>query len=163
MNLGKNIAGLLKLSQTFWRNVGQRIVQEIRKDMTAGLFQNDASNLRYMSKQYVKYKSRTMRGSSGRRVSQYATAIESTNTAYVDMTLTGKLKRGLRIKEPTENGIWIGFEPKDTGKILGNEKRGRLLRGLNTKNKKIVKQAIVDEFKKNKQTLPKNISININL
>lgn len=210
MNLGKNIAGLLKLSQTFWRSVGQRIVQEIRKDTSQGLFQNDAQNLRYMSKQYMKYKANEMRRFTkgegkvwsdkegfafgrtyfqnkkakkwkivrgehggtrkmlvhqGRRISGYeAGGIDSTNTSFVDMTLTGKLGKGLKVKEPIDNGrgIWVGYDPKDAGKILGNERYGRYVRGLNTKNQQIVKQMLLEEYAKKKKGLLSEV-ININL
>lgn len=159
-----NLSKILKLTPSWWKQLGGFIVKWIREDFAQGLFQNNKQHLAYRSKQYIKYKLNDMRRfTDGKRLkSHYGDPIASRQTTYVDMTLTGKLKKGLRPRSSTSNSVTMGYDPADAPKILGNKKYGRDVVGLNDKNKRLVKVALIKEFKKNQiEVIPKNININI--
>lgn len=107
---------------------------------------------------------RTMLVHQGKRLSGfYAKTIESTNTAYVDMTLTGQLKKGLKLKQYI-NGSWLfGYDPKDADKIEGNRKYGREVVGLNDKNQEDFKNMLLASFNENIRTKLKDITIKVRL
>jgi hypothetical protein len=87
----------------------------------------------------------------GKRISGlYAQSIESTNTAFVDMTLTGRLKKSLHVVKTFVNGVTCGYNPGDKaeGKIIGNRKYGREVLGLSTENQLKVRQKIVEILKR---------------
>lgn len=94
----------------------------------------------------------------------YGKSIESTQTAFVDMTLSGDLKKGLKVKSVTATGGIIGYEPEDAKKLEGNRRYGREVVGLNEDNQEKLKKEIIEVFKKNAQTiLAKDIKIQITL
>lgn len=94
----------------------------------------------------------------------YGKVIESKQTAFVDMTLSGNLKKGLHVKATTEQGGTIGYEPEDAKKIEGNRRYGREVVGMNEENREKLKNEIIAIYQKNAQNiLAKDITINITL
>ena len=185
MNLG--LQNILSLKPSEWKTMLQHCVQNIRDNFKEGKMQDGKSGLQYKSEQYKKYKANAMKrltktkvkkesttgieylgrkkSKSGKRLSGfYAKAIESTQTAFVDMTLSGDLKKGLKVKSVTAQGGIIGYEPEDAKKIEGNRRYGREVVGLNEENQEKLKKEIVEIFRKNAQTiLAKDIKIQITL
>ncbi|OGU83148.1 MAG: hypothetical protein A2W11_13105 [Ignavibacteria bacterium RBG_16_35_7] len=189
----ENLTNILKLKTSDWSRMLKLCIQWIQADFKVGKMQDGKSNLQYLSEQYKKYKASGMRRltksgkakafdpsgdyrgnrlygkrkatAKGRRVSGfYAKSIESTNTAFVDMTLTGNLKKGLHVKAVTEQGGTIGYEPSDAKKLEGNRRYGREVVGLNEENQEKLKKEIIEIFQKNAQTiLVKDVKIQITL
>ncbi|HOI28205.1 MAG TPA: hypothetical protein PLZ15_00490 [Melioribacteraceae bacterium] len=87
---------------------------------------------------------------TGQRLKEYyGTSIESHQTGYVDMTLTGQLKKGLAVKDVSDNSVTLGYNSADAGKIEGNRKYGREVVGLNDNNIEKTRDMIIQEMKKN--------------
>lgn len=159
-----DISKILQLTPAWWKHLGGFIAKWVREDSKKGLFQNNAQHLAYRSRQYKKYKANDMRRfTDGKRLQAYrGQSIESNKTQFVDMTLTGKLKKGLRPRSWTKYSVTMGYNPEDAKKILGNKKYNRDVVGLNDKNKRLVKVELIKEFKKRQiEVIPKNITINI--
>ena len=131
------LGDVLKIQPNDWMRLGELIAKWVRKDMEKGVMQNDTQGHRY-SRQYARYKANEMRRfTDGKRLKQYyASPIESTQTSYVDMTLTGRLKRSLQPLRALSNGVRMAFGSENTGKILGGQKLGRDVVGLNENNQK---------------------------
>ena len=133
-----NLADTLNLSPSWWKRLGGFIAKWVREDFSRGVFQNDMQRLPYLSKQYTDYKSRRMQTKSGnkRLKAYYAQPIESHQVSFVDMTLTGKLKKSLRPVKSDKLSVTMGYSPTDKNpeKIIGNERYGRVVMGLNEKN-----------------------------
>ena len=182
-----------------WRDIGTFANKLIQNDFGEGKFQNNRSNLQYLSQQYKKYKANNMRrltkggelkyfdpsqdyrgrryyGSkkalkkgkkgftSGDRINgYYQQPIESTNTAFVDMTLTGRLKKSLIVKENLPNGIRSGYSTSDDnpGKIEGNRKYGREVLGLSDENQDKVKDYMIGLMKNHVKEFNQSISIKV--
>ena len=183
---------IIELKTSDWKRLLQLCVQWIRADMKLGIMQDGKTNLQYLSQQYKRYKANQMKqlkygrslyspeanklmrsskvskkalkGKGDRLWAYHGKAIESTNTAYVDMTLTGDLKKGLKVKSVNVSGGMIGYEPEDTKKLQGNRRYGREIVGLNEANKDKLKDEIVEIFQKNALTiLSKDINITVTL
>ena len=93
-------------------------------------------------------------------------SITSTNTSFVDMTLTGQTLRGLKVRVVTENGTTLAFELRDADKIIGNQRPhlNRRLVGLNKKNQTTVRDMVIDEMNRQvKKQLPGKQTINFNI
>lgn len=166
MNLG--LDKLLSFTQSFWLKLGREIATVVRQDFQSGIMQNDTQGHRYKSEQYKRYKANQMRTYSkvnkGKRLkAYYGLPIVSTQTGFVDMTLTGRLSKGLRPISATNNSVLMGYMPEDTGKILGNQKHGYDVVGLNTKNINFVKDKIIEELTVLERQIPNNITINISI
>jgi hypothetical protein len=181
------INNIIKLSKSFWTKTGQLALQWIRADAEKGKFQNNTSNHPYKSEQYKKYKANDMRrfttksgkqaktaiqgkgnktyGSGGRLKEFYTKHIESRQTQFVNMILTGDLFKGFKVKKSDNTSVTIGFNPNkaDIGKLTGARDLGRELVGLSKENVEKVKGLIVDEFNKNKKALPKVIKISVKI
>lgn len=181
------LSNILQLKPNEWKTMLQHCVQNMRANFKEGKMQDGQSGLQYKSEQYKKYKANAMKrftktkvkkekttgieylgrkkSKSGKRLSgSYAKAIESTQTAFVDMTLSGDLKRGLKVKSVSATGGVIGYEPEDAMKIEGNRRYGREVVGLNEANQEKLKQEIIEVYKKNAQTiLAKDFKIIITL
>ena len=104
---------VLQLDPKFWKSIGGDIQREVRRDARDGLFQNDRKKLRYRSRQYTKYKANDMRRFTDKKrlKEYYARPISSDHIAYVNMTLTGKTLKGLKIEKATSTGVTMGFNP----------------------------------------------------
>ena len=172
-----------------WKEVGAYANKLIQNDMTAGKFQNDRSNLQYRSQQYKKYKANAMQlqkyrqsrlvnpetgkvlrnmkkkteKSKGRLFNYYGKQIESTNTAFVDMTLTGTLKKSLRVVRSWASGVESGYESGNSavGKIVGNRRYGREVLGLSTENIKKVKDFIQEIMRRHIKDFNQAINIEV--
>ena len=180
-----------KLTTTFWKSIGALVLREVRKDTKEGLFQNNLSKLRYKSLQYARQKAAGMRRVTkggklkdfdpshdypGRRLYGKKTAttkggrlsgfegkkIASTNVAFVDMTLTGETLAGFHVKQVDPQGVTMAYNSADTDKIIGNQKHGYDIVGLNDKNRLLVKNEILKELGLSAKD-HKQITINVNL
>lgn len=160
-----NSGDIIKLTPRFWKNLGdKKIKTAVQRDMENGLMQNGKSSIPYKSTQYKKYKSNDMRRftDGGRLKSMYGLPIESNETDYVNMTLTGHTKRGLKVKSANKKGVEMAFDPADAKKILGNEGRGYDIVGLNEKNIDMARNEILREFDRNERR-QRDVTINVNL
>jgi len=179
-------------AQFWRNEIGFKILRkEPPKDAKIGLMQNNKQKLPYFSKQYVKYKANNMRRftkggtaksfdpshdypgkrlygsktatSKGGRLSGYeGIPIVSKQTQFVDMTLTGRMWKGLTVKKADKNSVTMTFDPADKGKIIGNRRYGREVVGINDKNKMLVKNAILKKLDRNlKAQLSRTIKIKV--
>lgn len=82
-------------------------------------------------------------GTGKRLKAYYGKSISSNETSFVNMELTGKLKKGLRPKKADKFSVTMGFDESDRGKIIGNQRYGRELIGLNDQNIYRVKLRII--------------------
>lgn len=164
-----------KLTTTFWKSVGALILREVRKDTKAGLFQNNLSKLRYKSLEYMRQKAAGMRRvtkggklkafdpsqdylgnrlygkktptKKGQRLTGFeGKKISSTNVAFVDMTLSGETMAGFHVKSVDQSGVDMSYNSADADKIIGNQRYGYDIVGLNDKNRRLVKLAIMKEL-----------------
>ena len=150
INFGINFDGILKFNKSFWVKVGSWAVNQIRSDAQQGIFQTDEPVKKTYSKDYAELKENRMQTKVGtiksgknkgkakfEKIKQFkGVSIVSTNTSFVDMTVTGQTLRGLKITETMPNGVQVAFNIRDLWKIVGNQKPGlnRRLVGLNKKN-----------------------------
>ncbi|KAF0153362.1 MAG: hypothetical protein FD188_3381, partial [Ignavibacteria bacterium] len=100
-----------KLPVSFWNRIGQLAIQWIRADAKTGKMQtpDGNSNKSYYSQSYAKNKANDMRGSDGKRIKAYATSISSRQTSFVDMTLTGRMFRGLHVVKADNISVTLGY------------------------------------------------------
>jgi len=128
--------------------LAQDAIDKIILDADKGNFQNGKGNYRYKSDTYKNYKANSMRGSTGKKLKAYRNQSTDTQTAYVNMRLTGRTLRGLRASGKSDTAI-ITY---DRGEIvLGNQKRGYDIYDLSNKNQEF----IAERF--GKELLDKNI------
>ena len=216
------------LDQSFFRRLGQYMINRIREDMSKGISQNPDGNMRdnTYSKGYAKYKrngmyrysttaefslrgkmtesqmmsvarfvnagglhtkliktkkkgggweysikgseiGKTKKGykNKNKRIDGYeGVSISSTETSFVNLELTGKLKQGLKIKETTDDSVTLSYRQEDIGKILGAESLGRSIVGLNDKNKDLAVEMIKQELsKKGYKKFSFELKVNVNL
>ena len=102
-------------------------------------------------------------GKSGRLKAYAGKPISSTNTSYVDMTLTGTLKKSLHVVRAWLQGVECGYRPDDhaAGKIEGNRKLGREILGLSDENQEKVKAFIQQLIEKRVQGFNQKINIDV--
>lgn len=99
---------------------------------------------------------------TGERLKDYrGVSIESNQTQFVDLTVTGRMINSLKVKQAGVDGVVMGFGMDQAGKVLGNKMHGYNVVGLNDKNRRLVKLAVVQEMKKRGMELPKKVVINI--
>lgn len=156
----------LNLDAQFWRNeIGFKILKkEPPKDAKIGLMQDNKQKLPYHSKQYMRYKANGMkRFTDGKRLKSYVgLPIVSKQTSFVDMTLTGRMWKGLFVKKADKFSVTMSFDPADKGKIIGNRKYGREVVGINDKNKALVENRIRKKLSKNmRQVFGKVIKVRV--
>lgn len=153
------------LTKEDWRKIGAYANKLIQNDFAVGKFQNNRSGLSYRSQEYKRYKVNGMKKISGqgRLKIYYGQPIESTNVSFVDMTLTGRLKKSLAIKQDLPNGIRSGYSTSDKnpGKILGNRRYGREVLGLSDENQKKVKVLVVELMRAHIKDFNQNINIKV--
>ena len=182
------------LNEQDWRKIGTFANKLIQNNFGEGKFQNNKSNLQYLSRQYKLSKSlgmqrltrdtkkgrkqvyqktnigygvsdvmRNKKGSSKRLSGYYQQPIISTNTAFVDMTLTGRLRDTLIVKENIPNGIRSGYSISDNnpGKIEGNRNLGREVLGLSTENQDKTKDYMIGLMKNHVKEFSQSISIKV--
>lgn len=111
----------------FFTFIGSMLNEKIKTDMESGIMQNNTRALSYHNKRYIREK--------GKGIAAYPRKQESTRTSFVDMCLTGDLKRGMKVTNATTEGFEIVFNSNDTDKIEFNEEKyGRRIAYLNDKN-----------------------------
>ena len=165
-----NLEKIPILGSKFWKELGGKIPFWVKDDALKGIMQDNTAGHSYKSLQYVKYKANEMRKfgrgkdkkGAGERLSGYkAVPIESTQTNPVNMTLTGQAINNLRPIGSDNTSVTMSFSPADAGKVIGNQARGYDIVGLNEKNRELVKNLILDEYKKRQLNIPKNIIIEV--
>jgi len=193
INFNINFDRIVRFTQRFWIKVGSELVKRIRADAGQGKFQTDEPVKTTYSLGYARLKERRFKhttkrryavnqggmeygkkdvfrkknGRKGERYEAYkGVSIASTNTSFVDMTVTGQTLRGLHVKESSNKNVLLSYQEKDAMKIIGNQERGlnRRLVGLNRKNQKVVEEMIIDAIQEAiiKEVVGKT-TININM
>ena len=156
INFGINFDGLLRFKREFWVLIGEWVSNTIRADARKGIYQTDEPVKTTYSPQYAKLKANGMQeqttNAKGKTKSEKVKSLKgvsivSTNTSFVDMTVTGQTLRGLKITETMPNGVQVSFNIRDLWKIVGNQKPGlnRRLVGLNNKNMKRLQELFINE------------------
>ena len=165
-------------SKPFAIQLSRKIKKWVLLDMRKGILQGAQDT--YKSKQYVKYKNNYMKRFTtrtykkgtkhispgtikrkGTKVLPYeGVSIKSNWTKSVNMMLTGQLIAGLKYLKSDKVSLWMTYNPNDGDKIKNNEAMFRNVRGLNSKNIRKVKKAIIKEFNENKKKL-KDIVISV--
>lgn len=178
INFNINFDRIVKFSRAFWIKVGSLVVRKIREDAGQGVFQTDEPYKRTYSKRYAELKANRMKAQTGknsngkpiqkRSKDLEGVSITSTNTAFVDMTLTGQTLRGLHVVEGsvTEKGVSVAYHPRDVMKIVGNQKPGlnRRLVGLNKANADHIRDMLIEEIEKGiKQDFVGKVTIDIKI
>ena len=168
INFGINFDGILKFNKSFWVKVGSWAVNQIRSDAQQGIFQTDEPVKKTYSKDYAELKENRMQTKVGtiksgknkgkakfEKIKQFkGVSIVSTNTSFVDMTLTGDTLNSLEISAILPNGVQVAYKPRNIWKIVGNQRPGlnRRIVGLNKKNRealiKIVENQVSQAIKK---------------
>lgn len=97
----------------------------------------------YFTNKKAKFNKKKGFGTGKRLKAYYGKSISSNETSFVNMELTGKLKKGLRPKKADKFSVTMGFDESDRGKIIGNQRYGRELIGLNDQNIYRVKLRII--------------------
>jgi len=130
INFGINFDGILKFNKGFWVKVGSWAVNQIRSDAQQGIFQTDEPVKTTYSKQYAELKANRMQ-TQGKDVkgkskpekvkSLKGVSIVSSNTSFVDMTLTGQTLRGLKITEQLQTGCKYLLTFVTSGKLWGTK------------------------------------------
>lgn len=152
----KELQAVLELSPSFWEKFFEEIIYKlIEKDMDKGILQGEPNTDKYRSRQYVKYKQNYMNrftnraGAKGSKLKSIGSAsVVSNHTTSVNMKLTGQLIRGLHF---VSSNIWGGiasYSPKDTMKIVGNLRYGRVITTLNKKNREVGNKFVSKELGK---------------
>ena len=159
---------IVRFTPKFWEKVGGLIPAWVYADCKIGLMQNNGKNYHYKSEQYKKYKANGMKRlttgktKGGRLSSLKGISIDSTNTSFVDMILTGRTVKSLKPKTSDEVSVTMAYPPDKAGIVLGNKRRGYNIVGLNKQNIKKVRQLIVKQLDDNqKAMLGKKLVINI--
>ena len=176
-----NIAKLPELTPKFWMFVGTEVKKWVDIDCRKGKMQDHTAN-HPLSRKYKKYKDNDMRrftdgkrlgdtmSSKGgkqrtlkpRRFPLVGKSLQTFGVPYVKMILTGDTIRGLKPTKASKNGVTMGFNQKDSVKVLGNQQIGYNIVGLNRENIERVRQEIIKEFNKNKvKFLKKDIKIGV--
>lgn len=164
------LSDIPKLGSKFWKELGGKIPFWVKEDALKGLMQDNKRNLRYRSRQYVKYKANRFErftnrtGTKGTKIKAYrGMPIESNQTSFVDLTASGKMLNSLKPKNSGEDWVIMAFSPDQAGKVIGNKRYGYNVVGLNDKNKLKVKAAMITEMKKRQLELPKKLVINVSV
>jgi hypothetical protein len=186
---------IFKMTSRQWTEIGLKILKWRREDFDKGLFQNGRQKLPYKDKKYARYKANNMKrftsggqsksfdpshdyggkrlyGSKsgttdGDRLRRYAMAsIQSTQSQFVDMKLTGTLIDGAQVSRVTDSSVEILVANKDhrnNMKVIGNRRYGREMNGLNDKNKRLVKVEILKMLNESlKKDMMKELTITVN-
>lgn len=98
---------------------------------------------------------------TGERLKGYkGVSIESGETSFVNLILTGQMFRGLKPISSDEMSVTMSYAQKDAGKVLGAKRFGRIITSLNKSNIEKVKEELVKEYDKHiKEGLPKKVTI----
>jgi|GEM_PF-2956404 len=189
----RDLTRIFYLGSNWWKKEGQKIRGWIISDAKNGIFQNGRGLKSYISEQYKRYKENGMRrftrggalkdfdpsfdypgkrlyGSKrgtkrGEKISGLkGVSVKSTNTSFVDMTLTGRLLEGLHVESANDSGVTMSYNEEDRGKIEGNRGLDREVVGLNEENIEKLRQDVIQEFQKNmSEVFSKDININVKL
>lgn len=182
---------IIKLPVSLMKTLAQKTKQAIKADALQGIFQNDVSNSP-LSKQYARYKANFMkRFTKGGKLKDFdpsqdfrgkrlygkkkrtdkgvnisglkGVSIKSNESRFSNMYLTGQTLDSLSPEKITEYGFILAFNPRDTGKIIGNrQKRNRDLVNIREKNLEYLRTEIEKELGRNiDKFTSENISINI--
>lgn len=133
---------VVKPNSKVMTKLAQDAIDKITLDASKGKFQNDRSGYSYKSDTYRKYKANSMQGKNG-KLKAFRNQSTDTQTAFVNMKLTGRTLRGMRGSGKTDTAI-ITY---DRGEIvLGNQKRGYDIYDLSNKNKEFIAERFSKEL-----------------
>lgn len=177
-----NLKNILKLTPQFWLKVGELASNWVKTDALAGIMQNNTSGHAYRSREYMKYKANRMERFTDKtykkgtkRISPGTTtkkgtkleafrsvSIASNDVSKVNMTLTGRTLNALAPKVSDETSVTMSFKGIDPRLLLGNQRLGYDIIGLNDKNKAKVLGLIEKKLDENiKKEIKGKIVINI--
>jgi len=149
----------LELDAQFMAWVGQQEIDLIQKDTEQGITQSKTGlpTSPYRSESYKSAKANYMKRKTNRtgpkgsnlKAVQSGTGVRSNETSIKNYKLTGVLLKGLHIENPRTNEVTVGYNPGDTGKLLGAMNSRDELVGLNDDNIDTIEQAIFKELSKN--------------
>jgi hypothetical protein len=155
-----------RFTKAFWESLSIDIIRRIWNDAKQGKFQNGLSGLQYKSETYKEYKSRYMQGKRlTRKIKPYdAVSVESNETNFVNMILTGGVKGSHIFKVQSNNlGTDIYFDEKKKNVeaiLLGNESHGRVISALSKENQDYVFDEILSQVDEAiRKDFAKNITI----
>ena len=162
----------INIDAKYMEVLGKRAIDMVEKDAWKGISQAPDGRKfgSYRSKSYIKQKSRYMkrltnrRGAKGSNLKAVASgqSVISNQTSFVNEILTGRMLRDMSLRNARNNYVEVHFMPKDTGKILGAQRLGREVVGLNNKNVELLQKDIVKYLDGNIQRWAKeDIVINI--
>ena len=133
---------VVKPNSKVMTKLAQDAIDKITLDASKGKFQNGRSGYGYTSDTYKKYKANSMQGKNG-KLKAFRNQSTDTQTAFVNMKLTGRTLRGMRGSGKTDTAI-ITY---DRGEIvLGNQKRGYDIYDLSNKNKEFIAERFGKEL-----------------
>jgi len=147
---------IVKPNSKVMSKLAQDAIDKITLDASKGKFQNDRSGYSYKSDTYRKYKANSMQGKNG-KLKAFRNQSTDTQTAFVNMKLTGRTLRGMRGSGKTDTAI-ITY---DRGEIvLGNQKRGYDIYDLSNENKELILEDLETLYSKRiKKYVSKDIII----
>ena len=129
-----DINDLLKMGNDFFSVVGKKAVKWIQNDSRNGILQEPLKDT-YRSAEYMRRKASRFNRKDGKgKIAGFSGQMSSTRTDYVDMRLTGKLMRGLRLIGTNPKYALIAYRNEDAKKLEGNAVLGRNIVTVNEKN-----------------------------
>lgn len=133
---------VVKPNSKVMSKLAQDAIDKITLDASKGKFQNDRSGFSYKNDTYKNYKANSMQGKNG-KLKAFRNQATDTQTAFVNMRLTGRTLRSMRASSKTDTAI-ITY---DRGEIvLGNQKRGYDIYDLSNKNKEFIAERFGKEL-----------------
>lgn len=88
--------------------------------------------------------------------------IESNETSFVNMTVTGRALKGLHVSSATTNNAVLSYKQRDVMKVIGNKNRGYDILDIRTENMEKLKELVIDPYLTGGGKMIKNINLGIN-
>lgn len=170
---------ILKIPAYVMRIFAEGASRLIDDDAKNGIMQN-GNTYGYKSKTYMKYKANDMRRftnnksnnkskvkkkkqSVNPRLKAYkGLTIESNETSFVNMTVTGRALKGLHVSSATTNNAVLSYKQRDVMKVIGNKNRGYDILDIRTENMEKLKELVIDPYLTGGGKMIKNINLGIN-
>jgi len=134
-----------KVNNAFMKTLAQLAIDEIQHDASKGQFQNGNRSMQYKSGPYKRYKRNGMIGVTGKKLKAFRNQSTDTNTAFVNMKLTGKTLRGMRAGSSKNTAI-ITYDKGEI--VLGNKSRGYDIYDLTNQNKELILEDLENLYAK---------------
>ena len=133
---------VVKPNSKVMSKLAQDAIDKITLDASKGKFQNDRSGFSYKNDTYKNYKANSMQGKNG-KLKAFRNQATDTQTAFVNMRLTGRTLRSMRASSKTDTAI-ITYDRGEI--ILGNQKRGYDIYDLSNKKKEFIAERFGKEL-----------------